>query len=149
MGPIPELIARFLELHRGKNASELSRATGIDASYISRWRRGKIPTTLQESTRRKLVSAAGSVEPELPGRVSESPPAYNVSGAREYYRGKQDTLMDMMRWVVDQQAEIGRYLKSASVPTSPTVDEVEEGAAILESIDAQQAQKPARHRKRA
>lgn len=148
--PISELIARFLAAHEGKNSSEVARAIGVDASLVSRWRSGKLPGRLHEATRKRLVELMGSPEPELPGRVSEAPSRYEVE-SRDRLLGRLDQLRGLVRWAVAEQVEIGARLRALGdeLPPSPSADEVEAGAAVLESLPAQQSRKPSKNRKRA
>lgn len=145
---IRELIDRVLAKHAEHSSVELAASLGVVDSYVSKLRSGWRPTRVRPELHARLKALAGDVGAAR--SVREDAGAWGGAGSREYYRGKQDTLMDMMRWVVDQQAEIGGYLKRERAPApSPTADEVEAGAAILESLPPLQPQKPAKHRKRA
>lgn len=63
-----------------------------------------------------------------------------------YFRGKQDALMGMMRYVIDQQAEIGRFLgalrQTGALPRTPedlsrAFDEGEAEAELLARVQRQ------------
>lgn len=125
-------------------AREAAVTLGVDDTYISKLRTGWRPSRVREELWRNLV---GALTKPTYGVVRESGVGYRGE-SREYYRGKQDTLMAMMRWVVDQQAQIGAYLRHPDErPPTPTVDEVEDEAAVLKQLpvpDPQQAGKKRR-----
>lgn len=81
---------------------------------------------------RRLVELDSAQRPAR--AVREEGATYGLE-PRDYYRGKQDTLMDVMRWVVGQQAQIGAYLRAHDgPPPTPSVDEAEAAEAILEQL---------------
>ena len=85
--------------------------------------------------REDLWARLASLDPERSHHVvREVGPTWEAR-SREYFAGKQDALMAMMRWVVDQQVEIGHHLRQGTIPASPSLEAVEEGAAALKQTE--------------
>ena len=121
------LVDRVLNASVELTPSQLAARLGVVDSYVSRLRSGWRPTRVRED----LWARLAALDPERSHHVvREVGPAWEAR-SRDYFAGKQDTLMDVMRWVVDQQAEIGHHLRQHTIPASPSLEAVEEGAAAL------------------
>lgn len=131
----------------GQNASEVARATGIDATYVGRWRKGEYPTRLQESTRKRLLEAVATVPPE--GRiVRERDPGTWPAGSPEFYDGVLFAAQAMSETVTRLLAEARVGLRTEPPPakrTSPTAGEIAVGLEAMAAADA--AAKQARGRR--
>jgi len=140
---------QFLKLMDGTPTVETAVSLGVDNSYISKLRSGWRPTRVRKDLWQRLVAhVAGAARRAT--EVREGPGGYRGE-THEYFRGQQDTLMDMMRWVVDQQADIGRYLRdpAKSGDSRLSYEEVEAADAILDSMSPPRARKPEKPKKRA
>lgn len=135
---------QYLALTEGQPAVQAAVSLGVDDTYISKLRTGWRPSRVREDLWQRLVAVLSSA-----ARQAVREPAVGYRGeSREYYRGKQDTLMDIMRWVVDQQSQIGAYLRHREGEAiTPTVDEAEAAEAILDRLPPPQ-KAPAQQRKK-
>jgi hypothetical protein len=147
---VREVIDRVLRANARLPGVELAAKLGVVDSYVTRLRGGWRPSRVREDLWRRLQS----LDPDRSHNVvREVPPAYAVQ-SRDYFAGKQDTLMAMMRWVVDQQAEIGRHLRANTIPLeqserlSPPIAEVAAVEAVSERVAKRDASAP-RSRKKA
>lgn len=139
---LKEMFDAYVRLVQGESVRAAALTLGVDNTYVARLRSGWRPTRVRDEIWQRLVAvlASASRQAGAGGKtVREQDVGYGES-SRDYYRGKQDTLMDVMKWVVNQQAQIGEHLRRERVVT-PTADEVEAGAAILESLPPQRAKK--------
>ena len=114
----------------GRNHSEVARLAGIDQSLVSRWRSGHPPTRLQERTRKRLVALIGST----PARdASETSAAAAESEITKYALSTLRMIQRQAQAIVDNAAEAQRVLGGApTAATSPSIDEAEEEAAVLD-----------------
>jgi hypothetical protein len=146
---IPELIARFLAAHQGKNNSEVARETGIDNSIVARWRRGEVPDRMHETTRRRLEQLVGSAAAaHVSATAAESEIAkYALSTLRMIQRQAQaiaDNAAEARRVLGDQTAD-ARVAPGEGV--TPSIEEVEVEAVVLQQQRAQRRGAPTSKRR--
>lgn len=139
------LIDRVLKSHEKDSGVELAVKLGVVDSYVTKLRGGWRPGRVRPELMARLLALGGRAQSMV---VREQGATYSVESP-DYIRGRLDAWRDVVKWAVENQVADAAQLRAAEGPTSPSVDEVEEGAAILESIESQRSQKPVRHRKRA
>lgn len=148
---LQEMFDRYLEMTVGEPARTAALTLGVDSTYIAKLRGGWRPSRVREELWQRLVAVMASASRNA---LREGEVSY-LAQSREYYRGKQDTLMDVMRWVVDQQSQIGRYLRAADEgpargqSVTPSVDEAEAAEAILDQLPPPAKRAPQQRRKKA
>ena len=149
---LQEMFDRYLERTAGEPARTAALSLGVDSTYIAKLRGGWRPTRVREELWQRLVKEVGLRAGQV---VREAAPAPFGAESRDFYRGKQETLMDVMRWVVDQQAQIGRYLSAISdqpgLPKdlSRAVEDLEAEAAVLDQLPSLPAPAPKKEKRRA
>lgn len=114
-------------------------------SYVGKLRSGWRPTRVRKDLWDRLVAASVAATPG--GRSTETAALGHRGESRDYYRGQQDVLRDLIGWAIERQASIGPYLKAPADPPSPTVDEVEEEAAVMSRLPQPETPPQAKRRR--
>lgn len=117
---------------------------GVSHSALATFVRQANPTDPMGQTRQHILTWAER-------RGLTDPNADQVS----YFRGKQDALMGMMRYVIDQQAEIGAFLAklrgAPATSATPPIDVAvadEEADILIAELKRRKAAEEARQKKR-
>jgi hypothetical protein len=130
-----EVIDRVLGSLDRFTGVEVASKLGVTDSYVGKLRSGWRPTRVREDLWRRLLS----LDPQRSQNIVREVSGEYAVRSREYFAGKQDTLMEMMRWVVNQQAEIGHHLRQHTQPMSPTLEQIEAGEAALRQVAEREA----------
>lgn len=142
-----EMIERFLRQTAGNTLAQAAASLGVHESYVSKLRRGWRPDRVRGDLIRNLTAALASAP--RGGVVREASVSFGGDDyARGVVAGELSALREMMRWIVQRQAELGARAGVAQDPPSPTVDEVEDAAAVLSRLPVPESP-PAKKRRRA
>lgn len=142
---ISDLVNRVLIVHADRTNVELAATLRVTEGYVRKLRRGWRPSRVREDLMLRLMDLSSDT-PRAPRAVAESAAAWSVGGAARI-RGRLDQIHEMVSWAMRERSQLEAQLDAEIL--SPTADEVEAGAAILESLPPPQSQKPAKNRKRA
>ncbi len=122
------MLDQYLQLTAGGTLAEAAVSLGVHESYVSKLRRGWRPDRVREDLFQRLVAFISKGSRDA-ARVREEGAGYRGQ-SREYLRGRQDVLSEIIRWAVDQQATIGPLL-GGDKPPIPSVEEAEAADEVL------------------
>lgn len=145
---LKDLLDRVLERYVESSPAELAAKLGVDKSYVAKlrggWRPGRVRDDLWE--RLRLLDPAVTT-----ARVAEATAGYGVPPSA-HLLALAATAREIMRLVVDLQAQIGEALRSAApapaavpTPLSPT-ELADQALAAVDAVKAAERGAPGRRR---